>query len=82
VWSLCGTSDPKGCPDFQTWFLPFLKRLADGRQLADLMFEFDLGASPVTAYEVKRVDTDFFEESQRNAPLNVDPLALQRHPSI
>lgn len=37
--------------------------LINGRQLADLMFEFDLGASPVTVYEVKRVDTDFFEES-------------------
>ena len=37
--------------------------LIDGRQLADLMFEFDLGASPASSYEVKRVDTDFFEES-------------------
>ncbi len=36
--------------------------LVDGSELARLMFEHDLGVSPVTSYEVKRVDTDYFEE--------------------
>jgi restriction system protein len=37
--------------------------LVDGEQLAGLMFEHNLGVSPVAAYEIKRIDTDFFEES-------------------
>jgi restriction system protein len=37
--------------------------LVDGEQLAGLMFEHNLGVSPVASYEVKKVDTDFFEES-------------------
>lgn len=37
--------------------------LVDGRQLVSLMFEHDLGVSPVAAYQVKRLDADYFEES-------------------
>jgi restriction system protein len=37
--------------------------LVDGEQLASLMFEHNLGVSPVASYEVKKVDTDYFEES-------------------
>ena len=37
--------------------------LIDGRQLVELMFEHNIGVSPVTSYEVKRVDSDYFEES-------------------
>jgi restriction system protein len=37
--------------------------LVDGEQLVALMFEHNLGVSPVSSYEVKRVDLDFFEDS-------------------
>ena len=36
--------------------------LVDGQLLAELMFEHDLGATPIETYMVKRIDTDFFEE--------------------
>jgi restriction system protein len=36
--------------------------LVDGEQLASLMLEHNLGVSPVASYEVKRIDSDFFEE--------------------
>lgn len=35
--------------------------LVDGNRLADLMIEFGIGVSPVARYELKRVDTDYFE---------------------
>jgi len=37
--------------------------LVDGEELASLLFEHNLGVSPVASYEVKKVDTDYFEES-------------------
>lgn len=37
--------------------------LVDGQQLARLMFEHDLGVSSVASYEVKQIDSDYFEES-------------------
>lgn len=36
--------------------------LVDGKQLADYMIDFGLGVSLARAYEVKRIDTDYFEE--------------------
>jgi restriction system protein len=36
--------------------------LIDGAQLASLMFDFDIGVNAVGAYELKRVDSDFFSE--------------------
>lgn len=36
--------------------------LIDGPTLADYMIEVDLGVSSVQSYEVKRLDSDFFEE--------------------
>jgi restriction system protein len=36
--------------------------LIDGVQLASLMIDFGVGVSTVNAYEVKRVDTDYFSE--------------------
>lgn len=36
--------------------------LVDGEQLADLMFELGLGVSTEATYEVKKIDTDYFEE--------------------
>lgn len=37
--------------------------LVDGKQLANLMFDHDIGLSTSATYQVKRVDTDYFEES-------------------
>lgn len=36
--------------------------LVDGRMLADLMIEHNLGVSPKTVYEIKALDNDFFSE--------------------
>ena len=35
--------------------------LIDGRQLASLMIEHDVGVSPTKAYTLKRLDQDYFE---------------------
>ncbi len=36
--------------------------LVDGKRLAELMIEFDLGVSTEATYRVKKVDQDFFDE--------------------
>jgi restriction system protein len=36
--------------------------LIDGRRLAELMIEFDVGVTTERAYRVQRVDSDYFEE--------------------
>lgn len=36
--------------------------LIDGEQLAQLMIDHNLGVSPMAAYEVKKVDTDYSTE--------------------
>jgi restriction system protein len=36
--------------------------LIDGEQLAQLMIDHDVGVSKVTSYDIKRIDTDYFEE--------------------
>jgi restriction system protein len=36
--------------------------LVDGKQLAEYMIDFGLGVSMARAYEVKKIDTDYFEE--------------------
>jgi restriction system protein len=36
--------------------------LVDGEQLAQFMFEHNVGVSSSTVYEVKRIDADFFDE--------------------
>ncbi len=36
--------------------------LIDGRRLAQLMIDFDIGVSLVTTYKTKRLDTDYFSE--------------------
>lgn len=35
--------------------------LIDGRQLTQLMIDYDIGVAPVTKYDVKRIDNDYFE---------------------
>jgi len=37
--------------------------LIDGRRLAELMIDFDVGVATVRTYHVKRVDSDFFDEA-------------------
>ena len=37
--------------------------LLDGKQLAELMIDFDVGVAPAATYVVKRIDSDYFEES-------------------
>lgn len=34
--------------------------LIDGKQLADLMIEYNIGVSEVATYQVKKIDTDYF----------------------
>jgi restriction system protein len=34
--------------------------LVDGKQLAELMLDQDMGVSVVSRYEIKRVDLDYF----------------------
>jgi restriction system protein len=37
--------------------------LIDGDRLTDLMIDHNVGVSPLTTYDVKRVDSDYFGES-------------------
>ena len=36
--------------------------LIDGQQLAGFMIDNNVGVSPVAAYEIKRIDQDYFGE--------------------
>jgi len=36
--------------------------LIDGEQLAQLMIDYNIGVTPVTTYEIKRIDSDYFVE--------------------
>ena len=36
--------------------------LIDGMKLANLMIEYNLGVAPVHAYELKKLDNDYFDE--------------------
>jgi restriction system protein len=38
--------------------------LIDGRRLTELMIDFNLGVSTAATYHVKRVDSDYFDESE------------------
>ena len=37
--------------------------LIDGETLAQLMIDFDIGVAGVATYELKRVDSDYFEDA-------------------
>ena len=37
--------------------------LIDGETLANLMIEHDVGVAPVASYEIKRADSDYFDEA-------------------
>jgi restriction system protein len=34
--------------------------LIDGKRLAELMIDYDVGVTTVTTYQLKRVDSDYF----------------------
>jgi restriction system protein len=34
----------------------------DGRQLGQFMIDFNVGVNSLASYEVKRIDSDYFEE--------------------
>lgn len=36
--------------------------LIDGKNLADYMIDFNVGVTPISLYEVKRIDTDYFTD--------------------
>lgn len=38
--------------------------LVDGQKLAELMIDHNLGVTPIARYEVKRIDSDFFTDSE------------------
>lgn len=37
--------------------------LIDGKQLADLMIDYDIGVNVVQTYKIKRLDSDYFEDA-------------------
>jgi restriction system protein len=37
--------------------------LIDGRWLAELMIDFDVGVNTAAIYQVKRIDSDYFDEA-------------------
>jgi restriction system protein len=37
--------------------------LIDGERLTELMIDHNVGVSPIAAYEIKRLDSDYFEEA-------------------
>ena len=37
--------------------------LIDGRRLAELMIDFDVGVNAAPTYSIKRVDSDYFDDS-------------------
>ena len=36
--------------------------LIDGKKLAQYMIDFNLGTTTATIYEIKKIDTDYFNE--------------------
>ena len=42
--------------------IDILKVLIDGQELARYMIEYNVGVSTKQVYEVKRIDSDYFEE--------------------
>jgi restriction system protein len=47
--------------------------LIDGAQLAELMFDYEVGVSTISSYSVKRIDSDFF--SDEDEPLGLPEKA-------
>ena len=56
------SSYPKAAYEFVTSIEPKII-LIDGKELADLMIEYNVGISSKINYEVKKIDLDYFEEN-------------------
>jgi restriction system protein len=52
---------PKGAYDFVSSIEPKII-LIDGKELAELMIEYNVGVTTKNCYEVKRMDSDYFED--------------------
>lgn len=52
---------PKGAYDFVASIEPKIV-LIDGKELAELMIEHNVGLATKTNYEIKKIDSDYFEE--------------------
>lgn len=73
VGALAGRHAQKGIfittSEFSTGARDYVKNLPqrviliDGQRLAELMIEHNIGVARAYAYEIKRVDSDYFEES-------------------
>lgn len=57
------TSEFSGAAEDYVRNLPQRVILIDGKRLAELMIEHNIGVSKAYSYEVKRVDSDYFEEA-------------------
>lgn len=55
------SSYPASAKDFVTSIEPKII-LIDGKELAELMIEYNVGVASKKSYDVKRLDTDYFEE--------------------
>ena len=53
---------PSSAKEFVTSIDPKIV-LIDGKELAELMIEFNIGVASKKVYDVKRVDLDYFEEA-------------------
>ena len=53
---------PKGAYDYVNSIEPKIV-LIDGKRLAELMIEYNVGLATKTNYEVKKIDIDYFEEN-------------------
>jgi len=49
-------------PDFQSCMRLLFDSVSDGQQLAELMIKHNLGVSNKETYQVKALDTDYFNE--------------------
>ena len=73
VGALSGQNARKGVfittSDFSTGAVEYAKGLQvkivliDGETLANLMIDHGVGAAPEAVYEIKRVDSDYFDEA-------------------
>jgi len=55
------SSYPASAKEFVTSIEPKIS-LIDGKELAELMIEYNVGVATKKSYDVKRLDTDYFEE--------------------
>jgi hypothetical protein len=49
--------------------------LVDGRELAQLIMDHNVGATLDSTYRVRRLDLDYFEADEASAPPSNDPTA-------